>query len=57
MTGFVEVRYDDEQNAWSTQGRLARSSAFRFPLAVGRRGYIRCRATRRPGIVQGIMAN
>ena len=40
LTGFVEVRYDDEQKRVRQRAGAARAGIpqFRFPLAVGRGG-------------------
>ena len=49
LTGFVEVRYDDEQKRVRLRAGAARAGIpqFRFPLAVGRARTTCCRATRR----------
>ena len=50
LTGFVEVRYDDEQKrvVYEPVRLDAGIPQLRFPLAVGRARATGCRATRRP---------
>ena len=51
LTGFVEVRYDDEQKrvVYEPGAAGAGIPQFRFPVAVGRHATTCCPATRRPG--------